>query len=258
MVSRILSLLPFTYFWSTRLRSSSIGFHVLFEWLAAAVLVVQLSPEPWLLFFSQSLLAYLAFISVYEVGYLSNDLIAASGEAGGRMRAPQGTGCGWFTAWVVTRVLAFIAVTHVLHQLGSWTWWAFFCALAVVFAMHNRITDSEIKAGTFLWLSWFRFMAPIMFVIPSRYLLGVAFACAMSYSAFRQFGYLDSKGLLLMPGRKRPVVRWTFFVWPLLGTAVLFPLPDAKGFVVLTVYYAIIASLGVGLNSLRGLSSGST
>ncbi|MGQ4659020.1 hypothetical protein [Lysobacter sp. F6437] len=258
MLSRLLYLLPFTYFWSTRLRSGSIGFHVLFEWVAAAVLVVQLSPEPWPLSLQQSLLAYIAFISVYEVGYLSNDLIVAPGEAGGRMRGPQGTGRGWFTAWVVARILAFIAVTHVLHQLENSTWWAFFGALAVVFAMHNWISDREIKAGTFLWLSWFRFMAPIMFVIPSIYLLGVAFACAMSYSAFRQFGYLDSKGLLSMPGRKRPVVRWTFFIWPLLAAAVLFPSPDAKGFVVLTVYYAIIASLGVALTSLRGRSSGRT
>ena len=32
-------LLPFTYFFNTRLRDGSVAFHAIFEWLAAAVLV---------------------------------------------------------------------------------------------------------------------------------------------------------------------------------------------------------------------------
>ncbi len=252
MLTRLAYLLPFSYFWSTRLRNGSIVFHLLFEWLAAVVVVVVLNPANEMDGLCIALLSYAAFISVYEIGYLANDLFSARHEGDGRLRGPQGTPLPWVVAWVLVRVCLALLITLLLHKTNSVMWWTFFGGLAVVFAMHNHLRDRELKAGTFLWLSWYRFMAPIMFAVSATYLLGIAFACAMTYSAFRQFGYLDSKGLLVMSGRKRPVFRWAFFMWPLLAAAALSPVAEAKGYVVLVTYFAVVASVGGAIIWPRG------
>ncbi len=247
MLTRLAYLLPFSYFWATRLKGGSISFHLLFEWLAAVVVVLTLNPESALDGLGVALLCYVAFISLYEIGYFANDLFAAKNEAGGRLRGPQGTPLPWVVAWVVVRIAVFLLVTYVLQKAGDAMWWAFFGGLAVVFAMHNHLRDRELKAGSFLWLSWYRFMAPILFAVSATYILGIAFACAMTYSAFRQFGYLDSKGLLVMPGRKRPVFRWVFFLWPILAALAMLPQEAARGFVIVVAYYGIVATLGAGV-----------
>ena len=247
MLTRLAYLLPFSYFWSTRLRNGSIGFHLLFEWLAAAIVVLALDPANAADGLRIALLSYVAFISLYEIGYIANDLFAARKEADGRLRGPQVTPLGWVAAWVLVRLCVFLLVSYALHKMADVMWWTFFGGLAVVFTMHNHLRDRELKAGTFLWLSWYRFMAPIIFAVPAAYILGIAFACAITYSAFRQFGYLDSKGLLVMPGRKRAVFRWSFFIWPLLAAMVLAPIAEARGYVVLVVYFAVIASIGAAV-----------
>ncbi len=245
MMLRLFYLVPFSWFWSTRLRHGSIGFHAVFEWLAAVVLIVALATGAVGASLLAGVLGYLAFISLYEIGYIANDLVMAPREVGGRKRGPQGASAMWIALWMGSRALVFLAVTLFAGKAGSASWWGYFAALATVFAFHNGLGDKELKAGTFLWLSWFRFMAPVVFAVPSEYVLGIGLGCAMSYSAFRQFGYLDSKGLLNMPGRKSPRFRWVFFLWPLLGVFALATLPGAKGFVVLACYFAVAASFGV-------------
>ena len=37
---KLVYLLPFTYFYDTRLRNGSVSFHAIFEWLAAVVLAI--------------------------------------------------------------------------------------------------------------------------------------------------------------------------------------------------------------------------
>lgn len=244
-------LLPFSYFYRTRLRDGSVAFHFIFEWLAAAMLVVLLGNLPPLHGLGQSLIVYFAFISLYEIGYLANDLHGARKEHDGRRRGPQGASSWWVCAWIFTRLIAFLAIMFSLSQQTSVAWWSFFFALSVVFALHNLIDDRELKVGTFLWLSWFRFMAPVIFIVDNQYLMGVAFGAAITYCAFRQLGYLDSKGMLNMPGRKRLRVRLVFFLMPLAGVMALFPYPVARGFVLLCAYYTVVASIGASLRWAR-------
>ena len=248
---KLVYLLPFTYFYDTRLRTSSVSFHVIFEWLAAVVLALAVgcgSPAQAL---TAAGLSYLAFISLYEIGYLINDLFASRQEVDGRLRGPQGVGRVWVAAWFVMRLGVFMFVTVLMGKLTAAEWWSYFAALCVVFALHNELTDREFKSATFLWLAWLRFMAPVIFVVQDTQRLGVGLAVAMAYSSFRLFGYLDSKGLLKMPNRQRPGFRLFFFLMPLTGTLALWTYDDARGFVVLTGYYALAAALGTALGTVR-------
>ena len=237
-------LLPFTYFYDTRLRTGSVSFHFIFEWLAAVVLALAVGAAGPAQALIAAVLSYLAFISLYEIGYLVNDLFASRKEAGGRQRGPQGAGGLWVVAWFVSRLVAFMFATVLMGKLVAPEWWSYFVALCIVFALHNALTDREFKSATFIWLAWFRFMAPVMFVVQDTQRLGVGLAAAMAYSSFRLFGYLDSKGLLQMPGRQRPGFRLFFFLMPLTGALALWTYDGAWGFLVLTGYYALAAALG--------------
>lgn len=255
---RFVYLLPFTYFYDTRLRSGSIAFHVIFEWLAAGLLVLALGAAGPTQALTAAGLSYLAFISLYEIGYLVNDLFASRKETGGRQRGPQGAGGLWVAAWFISRLVAFMIATIFLGKLAAPEWWSFFAALCVVFALHNELTDREFKSATFIWLAWFRFMAPVIFVVQDTQRLGVGLAAAMAYASFRLFGYLDSKGLLQMPGRQRPGFRLFFFLMPLTGALALWTYDGAQGFLVLSGYYALAAVLGTAPGMLRQRSKNKT
>lgn len=244
-------LLPFSYFYNTRLRNGNWVFHALFEWLAAALLVMVLSNLPPLQALLQAILVYFAFISLYEIGYLVNDLFAARKESNGRRRGPQEASNSWIFLWITFRLITFLALTLLLNQQEVLAWWSYFLSLAIVFTLHNHFVDREFKVGTFLWLAWFRFMAPVIFVVEDRYRMGIALAAGITYATFRLFGYLDSKGLLNIPGRQRVRFRLAYFLMPLAGVVALAPYVEARGFVLLCSFYSIIALVSAGGSWLR-------
>lgn len=244
-------LLPFAYFYKTRLTKATFAFHLVFEWMAAALLVAVFGKEPGSALWQASL-CYLAFISVYEIGYFANDLFSARREAEGRLRGPQGVAPAWILAWVLTRLLVFTAVTLALRKQTSLEWWSFYAALVIVFSLHNVITDREFKAVTFSWLAWLRFLAPVIFIVDDAQRMGIALAAAVSYVAFRSLGYLDSKGLLCMPGRRRSGFRTFFFVMPLTAVLALWPYAEAKGFCVLISFFAGAALMGTTAKVVLG------
>ncbi len=236
--------LPFSYFLQTRLLKNSLTFHLVFEWIAAAVLVVSWGRfGVWQSLF-WALASYFAFISIYEIGYMVNDLFAARKEKDGRLRGPQDATNTVISVWIVTRIGVFLALTFMLDNLTDLRWWTFFAALSIIFAVHNRLTDKEKKVATFLWLGWFRFMAPMIFVLQETQIMGIAFAAAITYVAFRNLGYMDSKGFLTMVGRKRPEFQRFFFASALSGVLALLPYPQAHGAINLLLYFALVAAVG--------------
>ncbi len=138
-----------------------------------------------------------------------------------------------------------------MGKLGAREWWSFFAALCLVFGMHNGSTDREFKAITFIWLAWFRFMAPVIFVVQDTQRLGIGLAAALSYVSFRLLGYLDSKGLLKMPGRQRAGIRLSFFLMPLTGALGLWHYEAAQGYLVLVGYYAFVSLVGTAANVMK-------
>ncbi len=240
-------LLPFAYFYTTRLSKGSLAFHALFEWLAAVWVVAWVGVSVLSDGILMTVLAYAAFISVYELGYVANDLHAAKKESDGRQRGPQGAGAHWVVAWVLARITVFTVITAVLEQWHQPGWWLFYMALALVFTLHNWLEDREMKTATFAWLAWLRFMAPVIFVVQDSQRMGIGLAAALGYVVFRHLGYLDSKGLLKMPGRQRPAFRRFLFLMPLIGVGVLWPYAEARGYICLATYWAVAAVIGTAL-----------
>ncbi|WP_290525574.1 hypothetical protein [Alcanivorax sp.] len=241
-------LLPFNYFYLTRLRNGSILFHLLFEWLAAFWLVALLGAGTIGENLLSSIISYLAFISIYELGYIANDLHSAKREVDGRRRGPQDASIFWILLWVICRITVFFVCTILLEKLLDSDWWLFFVSLIFVFLMHNFLNDREAKTTTFAWLAWLRFMAPLIFVVRSDQVIGIGLAAAIGYVAYRQLGYMDSKNLLLMPGRKRTGFRLFFFLMPLVGVAVLWSYTNAQGYFLLTSYWAAVAAAGSAIS----------
>ena len=241
-------LLPFSYFYQTRLKEGALAFHILFEWLAALWLVAWIgSGASFLQDVLAVFLSYVAFISIYELGYMANDLHAAKHETDGRRRGPQGASFLWVCLWVFSRLVSFFACTVLMNHFFYASWWLFFAALVAVFSLHNILDDREMKTATFSWLAWFRFMAPVIFVINIDQIMGVGLAAVVGYVSYRKLGYRDSKGLLFMPGRKRMSFRLFFFLIPLAGVAALGPYEHAKGYLLLVVYWAAVSITGAAL-----------
>lgn len=240
----LLLLVPFTYFYTTRIREGSLAFHVLFEWVAAVFITAVVGANDFGTDLIGTVLSYWAFISLYELGYMVNDLYAADNETDGRKRGPREATVLWIGLWVITRTFTFLLIAIALGQWANPAWWLFFGALVVVFALHNWLQDRELKVATFAWLAWFRFMAPLVFIVDDSQRMGVGLAAAMGYMAFRQLGYMDSKGLLRMPGRQRATFRRFFFLMPFAGVAALLPYTEARGFIVLCSYWGVVAIFG--------------
>lgn len=244
-------LLPFSYFAKTRLAKGSLAFHALFEWVSALVLAAQFGVAgTWnSIFFALG--AYFAFISLYEVGYLFNDLVASKKENAPHLRGPQGAKRIWFVAWVFARLFVFAITTNLLGVNERVDWWLFFAAMGAVFSVHNSLHDKESKAATFLWLAWFRFLAPVVFVVDPSQRMGIAMGAASLYSVFRLFGYLDSKGLLSMPNRKSTKFRTNFFFVPLSAALATFEYSEATAFRWLVFYFALISSVAYLVQILK-------
>ncbi len=124
---------PFLYFYKTRLQKKSIIFHIVFEWMAAIVLVLTVSKFNLVESLILTISSYVAFISLYEIGYIVNDLFSAAKEHSGRKRNPQVTDKKIIIWWFCSRIASFIFVTFFIKKLYSPEWWSFFFFMCSIF-----------------------------------------------------------------------------------------------------------------------------
>lgn len=246
---RYLVLVPFTYFLLTRLSKGSIVFHLLFEWVAALVLVVLLGDsDSGVENFIRALGCYFAFISLYEIGYIANDVYDASKDEFGRHRLPVGATITWVGFWSASRISFFLFGTYIFGAWQRVEWWLFFGTLCIIFTFHNIVIRYELKIISFLWLAWYRFMAPLIFVVSKDQIFGISFAVAIGYVIFRYLSYLDSKDMLRLPERRNNYFRVMFFLSPVASIGFLMQFPFASGYVILTSYWGSISLIGAVLS----------
>jgi hypothetical protein len=147
-------------------------------------------------------LGYLAFISVYEIGYIINDCVSVRFEQNPRKRVKEFDPSNLLIAfWILIRIVFFLAITFVIHKQFSGQWWWFYLILVVVFFVHNILQSKQYRVFTFICLAFLRFYAPLFPFITMDFLLQTLNAVLLFYIFFRTITYLDSKGLLVIPSR---------------------------------------------------------
>lgn len=202
-LERPLSLVPFGYLLVSRIRSPlELAYLAGSSWVPAWWLLVRLGemgPFEALIHFAAG---YVAFISCYEMGYLTNDSWDARRSSDGRQRIAFRVTPAYAAIFVAIRVSAWLAVGIGTGWIGQPAWLFGYLALAAVFTLHNAIQAPGLRIATFLQLSLLRFLLPIVGGLQtSTYLIALSVAF-LFYSTFRLLSYLDSKDLLRMSGRK--------------------------------------------------------
>lgn len=206
-------LLPFSYAQYTRFTGArEIVLHALFDWLPAFLLLVVVGHEPALTAAAYFVLGYLAFISVYECGYIANDVLAVRRETSPRERLAAHVGRGTIVAWIGFRAAVFAAVTFVLHEQRSPTWYGYFALIVVAFAVHNSLRQVGLRALSFVVLAFLRFFGPIFAFLSASALKLAAPSVLIAYVLYRALGYMESKGLVNIPRRTSPQFRLGFYV----------------------------------------------
>ncbi|MEQ8362605.1 MAG: hypothetical protein RH948_07010 [Cyclobacteriaceae bacterium] len=143
-------------------------------------------------FFPEWLAFYLAFISVYELGYLLNDQMANHRE-GERRRAKIFNRLE-IIVFAAIRIATFLLMTN-LTKSGTSQWWLWYSVLLAVFLIHNVLKQNGLKVITFSYLAFARFFSPIIILVDMTNvnLLGPIF---VHYVVFRLITYMDSKNLI--------------------------------------------------------------
>lgn len=196
---RPVSLLSFGYLLVSRGRNPwDLLYMVGNSWIPGLYLIVRLGGMDPLRALVAFVLGYLAFISCYELGYLTNDSWDAARSTGGRRRIGFAVSPGYILLFTAIRLMVWLSIGWLTGWILDPAWAAGYAALVAAFTLHNVLSSPAIRIASFLQLSILRFMLPIIGALrPGTYL--VAFAVAfLFYTLFRLLSYLDSKDLLSM------------------------------------------------------------
>jgi len=238
-------LVPFTYFFKSRLQAAKdIVFHFYYEWLIAFLLLYYFTDFNLLFSIKFFLAGYLAFISIYEIGYLGNDVYSVRNEENPRLRIKDFNPSNVQLAfWIGFRILIFLSITFWLQVHDQINWWVFYGTIGVFFWLHNVLKQKELKIFTFINLAFTRFLAPVFIALEPGDLSLIAPGILLNYVFYRTLTYMDSKDLLVIPSRKSASFKLNFYLL-IAGTTLLnsllvcHPLPF-----LLTIYYLLFWGL---------------
>lgn len=238
-------LLPFSYFAQSRLQKpKDVIFHTYYEWLINIVLIVLLAQMPVLDSLLAFFAAYLCFISIYELGYLYNDVESVRFDPNPRRRIkdfnPTNTE---LTVWALTRLSIFGAITWYWEFYTDIKWWGFYGLLILFYSLHNTLRNKQLKPFTFMNLAVLRFFAPIFMFIPAEKMPTLGIAVILNYVLYRSLTYFDSKGLLNMPDRTKAAFKMNYY-WLIAGISAFFFLTTGDWLLLaVNAYYLIFMLL---------------
>lgn len=239
---QLLLCLPFSYAFTSRYKDD-LKFYLLIEYLPAVLISIVFGRFSTVANLACCGLSFLAFISVYEIGYLVNDYISVRWEGNPRLRGSIEAGPLLFSLWCLVRCLAFWGISRMLQPAVGGAFWGFYVFLVLVFAAHNLLRRKEIKICTFYWLSLCRFVAPTLWLVKGEHFASLLAAGAILYSGFRLLGYMESKRLLNLPNRKSSSFRLAYYALPLPLAGLILYFQGLSPFPILSAYYASCALL---------------
>ncbi|MCL6697364.1 hypothetical protein LZ496_00970 [Sphingomonas sp. NSE70-1] len=239
--SRAICLFPFAYFATSRAWTSrEMTYLVATSWLPAIWLLWRLTD----LSVAGSALAfaagYLAYISIYEIGYLVNDAWDAPRSPQGRQRLNFPITPSFALAFVAIRLAVWAVVGVLTGWIDNPLWLAGYAALCLAIAQHNIFQSNGLRLASFYELATLRFLLPVLAALPAASLPAAILTALLLYSFPRFLGYLDSKDILNLPERREP--QFGFFLILSLAPLLLFSayLLRTTALVELTAYYLVI------------------
>ena len=201
--SRIISLIPSGYLLTTRINGArDLAYLIATSWVPALWLLMRaagLNPVHATLIF---VAGYLAFISIYEIGYLANDVWDARRSRGGRRRAEFAAGRAYVALFLAIRIGLWVAIGLSTGWLENGAWLAGNAALAIIIAQHNLVDQKGLRIISFYGLATLRLLMPILALLPARSMAAAVLIAMIPYALPRLLAYMESKGLLELEQRR--------------------------------------------------------
>jgi len=203
--SRAVCLLPFAYYATTRARRArELPYLVATSWLPAIWLLWRLSELGAAGSIQAFATGYIAFISIYEIGYLVNDAWDARRSPQGRKRLDFQLTVPFVLSFVAIRLAVWIVVGMITGWIGNAIWLAGYAVLIVAIAQHNIVQSNSLRLVSFYELATIRFLLPIIASLSAPALPAAIITALLLYVFPRFLGYMDSKGILNLPQRGEP------------------------------------------------------
>lgn len=197
-----IAFLPFGYQVETRIRDArSLGFVAVSSWLPAIWIAYRTGDFPLEQACLHFAIGYLAFVSLYELGYLANDAWDARRHRDGRSRLPFRASPLQLAVFIAIRLAVWVGIGIAMRWLGNPLWVGGFCVLAVAMATHNLLRSIPLRLASFSQLAVLRFVLPVAGILTVDGCLAAILCATLLYLPLRLLSYADSKGLLAMPQR---------------------------------------------------------
>ena len=247
--NKLLIFIPFGYALHTRIRGlRNLTNNAATAWIPALILIALATPtHPWSALWKLPI-SYISFIAFYELGYLYNDTLGTRGETNPRLRLKHDLSLWEVVAVIGIRIAVIAAICGLMGWYKQTNWLTFYVILGVVIALHNTISETAIRLVTFFQMSLLRFVAPIFVWLPTDKFAMCLMAGVVFFTFTRFITYLDAKGRLELPERKR----WWYFVSVHLAFCPLSALVSLVlrdwSFLLLTVYFVTLYSTYAVLN----------
>jgi len=235
-VTSIAAMLPFGYYSVSRLRSArDIAYLIVTSWLPAIWLVWRDHGGALVNSVAAFAMGYLAFIAIYEIGYLANDQWDARRDPQGRERLALPSNPLLLAIFCLIRIAAWLVIATWTGWVHDPVWIGGFGALTVVVTAHNLLKSASLRLATFAQLATLRFVLPIVAALSFQGIASAAMTALLVYVPLRYLAYADSKALLSMPERKAPTfgalyialalplvfyLAWALGIWPMAEIAV--------------------------------------
>lgn len=201
----LLSFLPFGYQAITRLNGwRDFAYLVASSWIPAAWIAARTSDLPACETLLGFVAGYLAFISIYELGYLANDAWDARRHADGRHRIPFPAAPLPLALFTFIRLASWMAIGISFGWAADPVWLAGFAALVAGIAIHNLLRSPALRLASFAQLAVLRFLLPVAAMMTAAGWTASLLCAVLTYLPLRFLSYADSKGLLAMQERRRP------------------------------------------------------
>ena len=239
--SRAVSLLPFGYFAATRIDGPrDLAYHAATSWLPAILLLFRLTDMDVTRSVTTFAVGYLAFIAIYEIGYLVNDAWDARRTGEGRARLGFSLDWPYLAAFLAIRIGLWGSIAMLTGWAASPPWLAGYAALAFAFSQHNLVRHNGLRIASFYGLATLRCVLPVVAAIPAIAIMSVLLVAMILYAFQRLLAYMESKDLLNLAKRRDP--SFGFFLLLSFAPLTLFfaYVLQARILAELTAYYLVI------------------